>query len=49
MSAPVSLAAFGWSARVAAAISAVSTGVVAISSAESPAGIDCSATGQRIW
>ena len=49
MSAPISLTALGVSAPIATASSAVMTGVVAISSAESPAGIVCSATGQRIW
>ena len=45
----MSLTAFGVSAPVAIASSAVITGVAAISSAESPAGIVWSATGHRIW
>ena len=49
MNAPTSLTAFGVSAPTAIASSAVITGVAAISSAESPAGIDWSATGHRIW
>ena len=48
-SAPSSLTALGVSAPIAMASSAVKTGVVAISSAESPAGMVCSATGHRIW
>ncbi len=47
--APMSLTALGESAPVAMARSAVITGVAAMSSAESPAGIDWSATGHRIW
>ena len=47
--APMSLTAFGVSAPTAIASSAVITGVAAMSSAESPAGIVWSATGQRIW
>ena len=47
--APTSLTAFGVSIPVAIASSAVMTGVVAMSSAESPAGIVWSATGHRIW
>ena len=39
----------GLSAPSAIASSAVMTGVVAMSSAESPAGMVWSATGQRIW
>ena len=45
----MSLTAFGVSAPVAIASRAIITGVVAMSSAESPAGIDWSATGHRIW
>ena len=47
--APTSLITFGVSIPVAIASSAVMTGVVAMMSAESPAGIIWSATGQRIW
>ena len=47
--APMSLTALGVSAPIAIASSAVITGVVAMSSAESPAGIVWRATGHRIW
>ena len=49
MKAPTSLTALGLSAPMAIASNAVITGVEAMSSAESPAGMVWSATGQRIW
>ncbi len=49
MNAPMSLTAFGVSAPTAIASNAVITGVAAMSSAESPAGIVWSAIGHRIW
>ena len=45
----MSFTALAASAPTATAMSAVSTGVVAIKRARSPAGMDSSATVHRIW
>ena len=47
--APMSFTRSAYPAPTAIASNAVITGVAAMSSAESPAGIVCSATGHRIW